>query len=234
MHLGFRAFSALAMAAVSPPLAQAQLHLSGRTTGFFDDLGEPNTTIVNAADHSSASFATGVPIPGSTQSKIMFENATFSNVASGDPIQTGLFTITNGMTQIGSGAPTAQFNLGLELTSPAGETVVLNNIKFHIDHTPNLPGSIPDSFSVSFDQPAPVKLQNTLVQFHVMVTPLDFLVPENATVEKGDITVSFSPIFTPVPEPATYALAGSVLLLAAVGYRRLRPGRLRPAIPAIA
>ena len=224
MYHALRALSALALAAgLSAPVAHAQLHLSGQTTGYFDDLSEANTTVVNAADHSSASFATGVPVMGSTQSKIVFQDATFTNVSSGDTLQSGLFTITNGMTAIGSGAPTARFNLGLKLTSPTSEAVVVDTITFHIDHTPNTPGAIPDIFSVSFDQPNPVTIDNTLVRFKVNVNPLDFQVPENATVKKGDILVSFTPVsFTPVPEPATYALWGSALLLGLVGCRRFR------------
>jgi MYXO-CTERM domain-containing protein len=232
MQICTRTLSALVLTAgLLAPVAHAQLRLSGYTTGSFDDLSEANTTVTNAADHSAASFATGIPVEGSTQSKITFKNATFTNVGSGEPIQTGLFTITNGMTQIGSGAPTARFNLGLHLTSPGNQDIAINTITFHIDHTPNLPDAIPDVFSVSFNQPEPVKLQNTLVRFHVDVSPLDFKVPENATVQKGDIRVSFSPVsFTPVPEPSTYAAWGAAVLLGLTGLRQYR--RRRSTAPA--
>lgn len=179
------------------------------------DLAEANTTVSNPPDVSTASFRTGVPVMGSTQSKIEFTNVNFSNCESGEPIQVGLFKITNGMTAIDSGAPIAKFNLGLELTSPAAQSLAVATLMFHIDHTPNLPGAVPDTFSVSFAQPAPVKVQNTLVQFHVNVDPLDFQLAENGTVRKG---ISF----TPVPEPATYALWGSALLLGVAAYRRNR------------
>lgn len=226
MLISSRTLSALVLSAgLLAPAAQAQLRLSGYTTGYFDDLSEPNTTVTNAPDHSSATFVTGIPVAGSTQSKIAFQNATFSNIGSGDPIQTGLFTITNGMTEIGSGAPSAQFNLGLYLTSPGGGSIAINTIRFHIDHTPNLPDAIPDAFSVSFEQPEPVKIQNTLVRFHVNVTPLEFAVPEDGTVEKGDIRVSFSEVFTPVPEPSTYAWWGAATLLGLVGMRQYRRRR---------
>lgn len=218
-----RKFLGLSAALIfSVSVAHAQLLLSGHTTGSFDDLGQPNTTVNNAPDGSWANFRTGIAASGSTQSSIEFANASFSNVGSGQPIQVGLFNIRNGMTLIGSGQHTAMFNLGLQLTSPEWQTLAINTITFHIDHTPNIVGAIPDTFSVSFEQPAPIKIQDTWVQFHVNVDPLDFQIAENATVRKGDITVSF----TPVPEPGTYALAGSVMLLGLAAYRRARGRRL--------
>jgi hypothetical protein len=99
--------------------------------------------VSNAPDGSWATFHTGIPVMGSTQSKIEFTNVTFNNVGSGEPIQVGLFNITNGMTAVGSGAPTAKFNIGLQLTSPVSQTVAISSILFHIDHTPNLSNSIP-------------------------------------------------------------------------------------------
>jgi hypothetical protein len=222
MHLRIRSLSALALGlALTCSVSHAQLLLSGHTIGSFDDLAEANTTVSNAPDGSWATFHTGIPVMGSTQSKIEFTNVTFNNVGSGEPIQVGLFNITNGMTAIGSGAPTAKFNIGLKLNSPVSETVAISSILFHIDHTPNLPGAIPDTFSVSFSQPDPIKIQNTLVQFHINVDPLDFQVAENATVQKGDITVSF----TPVPEPATYAAWGAALLVGFIALRRIRGER---------
>lgn len=219
MQFRTRLFAVIASGlALSATIASAQLQLSGRTIGSFDDLGEANTVVNNAADGSWANFTTGIASPGSTQSRIEFFNETFTNVGSGEPIQVGLFNITNGKTFLGSGAPIARFNLGLELTAPEGQSFALTTINFHIDHTPNGPGSVPDTFSVSFDQPEPVVIQNTLVQFHVNVDPLEFPIAEDATLQKGDITVTF----TPVPEPSTYAAVGSALLLGLVGYRSYR------------
>jgi hypothetical protein len=219
MQLAIRSLFILATGLVlTGSIARAQLVLSGHTIGSFDDLGEANTTINNAADGSWATFQTGIAAEGSVQSRIEFTNVNFSNVVSGEPIQIGLFNITNGMTEIGSGAPTARFNVGLQLTSPVSQMVAISTVNFHIDHTPNLPALIPDSFSVSFDQPPPVLIDNYLVQFTLNVDPLDFPLAENATTRKGDITVSF----TPVPEPGTYALWGSALLIGFVAYRRMR------------
>nr|WP_044891828.1 choice-of-anchor K domain-containing protein [Opitutus terrae] len=222
-------FAAALGLALTCSLAHAQLLLSGYTTGSFVDLSEPNTTVSNAGDGSWATFHTGIAATGSTQSKIEFSNTTFTDVASGDPIQVGLFEITNGMTLIGSGAPTAQFNLGLELTSPVMQSVALTQITFHVDHTPNLPGAIPDTFSASFTQPTAMKIGDYLVQFHVNFDPAEFQVAENTMVQRGDITVSF----TPVPEPATYAAWGAALLVGLVGYRRLR-ARSAASLPAAA
>jgi hypothetical protein len=213
--------------ALTCTVANAQLLLSGQTTGSFDDLAEPNTTVTNAADGSWATFHTGIPVSGSTQSKIEFTGAAFSNVGSGDPIQVGLFKITNGMTAVGTGAQTASFNIGLVLTAPDVESVAISSILFHIDNTPNIGGGIPDTFSLSFNQPAPIHIQNFLVQFHVHVDALDFQVAENTTTQKGDITV----FFTPVPEPATYAAWGAALLVGFVAYRRVRGGLTLPNLP---
>lgn len=225
MHRSIRSLSALASGLMlTAVLANAQLLLSGHTTGSFQDLTEENTTVTNSADGSSASFRTGVATEGSTQSRIAFENVEFNNVGSGQPIQVGLFDITNGVTVLGSGAETAQFDLGLHLTSPEMQTLALTTLTFHIDHTPNTPGAIPDTFGVTFEQPAPVQIQNTLVQFRVNVDPSEFQIAENGTTQKGDITVTF----TPVPEPSTYAAWGAALLVGFVGYRRFRASRASP------
>jgi hypothetical protein len=218
-----RILYALAILAVlSVPTARGQLLLSGHTTGSFDDLNQANTTVTNAADGTSASFFTGIPVAGSTQSSIEFTSVDFTDVGSGEPIQVGLFNIVNGRTVLGSGAPTANFNIGLELTAPEGLTLAISSILFHIDHTPNLPDSlIPDSFAVSFEQPDPILIQDTLVQFTIHVDPLEFPVGEDAMIQKGDITVSF----TPVPEPTTYAIGGSLLLIGLATYRRIRERR---------
>jgi hypothetical protein len=229
MYQRIRLISALACGlALAGGAAHAQLQLSGHTTGWFDDLAEANTSVTNSADHSHAVFQTGIASAGSTQSKIEFANASFSNVGSGEPIQVGLFDITNGKTLIGSGAPTARFHVGLHLTDPALQDMAVSTVTFHIDHTPNTPGAVPDTFSVSFDQPPPVKIQNTLVQFHLNVEPAEFQIREDATVQKGDITVTF----TPVPEPSTYAACGAALLLGLIALRRFRgakAGRLQAA-----
>jgi hypothetical protein len=231
MHTRIRSVLAAALGlALTGSLAHAQLQLSGHTTGSFDDLAEANTTVTNGAGGAWATFATGIPVSGSTQSQIAFTNDTFTNVHSGQPIQVGLFTITNGMTEIGSGAPTARFNLGLQLTSPTMQAVVLSTITFHIDHTPNLPGAIPDTFDVSFDQPGATHVGNYLVQFHVNFDPSSFQVAENATVRRGDVTVTFMP----VPEPATYALWGAALLVGFVAYRRFRGAKTLPSLTAAA
>lgn len=229
MHTRIRSVLAAALGlALTGSLAHAQLQLSGHTTGSFDDLAEANTTVSNGAGGTWATFATGIPVSGSTQSKIEFVNGTFTDVASGDPIQVGLFTITNGMTEIGSGAPTARFNLGLQLSSPTFDAVALSTITFHIDHTPNLPASNPDLFAVTFDQPSLQKIGNYLVQFHVNFSPTEFPVEENTSVQRGDVTVTF----VPVPEPATYAMWGAALLVGLVAYRRIRGAKTLPSLPA--
>lgn len=232
MHMRIRSLIAPIIGlALTCTVANAQLLLSGYTTGSFTDLSEAHTTVTNAPDGSSASFYTGVAASGSTQTKISFSNSAFSDVGSGSELQAGLFTITNGMTFIGTGAPTAKFNLGLVLTAPEWQEIALSEITFHIDHTVNtLEGTNPDIFSVSFDQPSPLYIGNTLVQFHVNFEPTDFQVKENATVQRGDVTVTF----TPVPEPSTYAAWGAALLVGFVAYRRIRGGQSLPSLSAAA
>lgn len=76
-----RSLSSLTIAFLfSGAVASAQLMLTGHTTGSFDDLSQPNTTVVNSADGSSASFRTGIPVAGSTQSSVAFTNVNFTNV----------------------------------------------------------------------------------------------------------------------------------------------------------
>lgn len=210
-----RKFLGLSAALIfSVSVAHAQLLLSGHTTGSFDDLGQPNTTVNNAPDGSWANFRTGIAASGSTQSSIEFANASFSNgFGSADPGWVVQHPQRHDAHRIGPAHRNVQSRT--QLTSPEWQTLAINTITFHIDHTPNIVRAIPDTFSVSFEQPAPIKIQDTWVQFHVNVDPLDFQIAENATVRKGDITVSF----TPVPEPGTYALAGSVMLLGLAAYR---------------
>ena len=228
MHLGIRSLSALALGlALACTGANAQLLLSGSTTGSFDDLAEANTTVMKSADGSTAKFYTGIPTPGSTQSKIEFTHVAFNNVASGEPIQIGLFTFKNGITYLGTGAPEARFEIGIKLTSPVAEMVAVSVINFHIDHTPNTAGAVPDTFSVSFNQPSPISINNTLVQFKVNVEPREFQIAENATMQKGDITVTF----TPVPEPSTYAAWGAALLVGFIAWRRVRSGLTNAVTP---
>jgi hypothetical protein len=216
--------------ALAVSLAHAQLLLSGYTKGSFQDLGEANTTVTNAPDGSWAHFATGIPATGSTQSMIDFTNASFSGVASGDPIQVGLFNIHNGRTLIGSGAPTAKFDLGLSLTDPAYGDLAVTTFTFEIDHTVNTAAGVPDSFTVLFDQPAPVQIGDYLVQFHVHFDPAEFQVGEDTSVQRGDVYVTF----TPVPEASTFAIGGALLLAGLIGYRRFRGRRSVPSLPAAA
>lgn len=231
MHSGIRSLLAVAAGlALTCSLANAQLLLSGYTKGSFVDLAEPNTTVTNAGDGSWATFETGIPVTGSTTSRIHFANDTFTDVAAGGVIQVGLFEIRNGMTEIGSGAHNALFDLGLQITSPHWQEIALTQIAFSIDHTPNLPGAVPDTFSASFMQPSAVKVGDYLVQFQVNFDPLEFQVPENTVTQRGDISVTF----TPVPEPSTYAAFGAALLVGLVAFRRFRGAKSPAGLPAAA
>ncbi|QYM80334.1 choice-of-anchor K domain-containing protein [Horticoccus luteus] len=200
--------------------ANAQLMLSGHTTGSFDDLSQANTTVTNAGDGSFAVYKTGIPANGSFQSSIVFNNATFSNVSSGDAIQVGLFTITNGIAKIGSSAHSAVFHLGLDLTSPSAQSLALSDFAFTLNHTPNLPDytNVPDAYSISFTPPPSTTIDGYKVWFDVVVSPSSFNLGEEASQVTGAVYVHF----TPVPEPSTYALCGAALLGGLVIYRRFR------------
>lgn len=231
MHMRISSLLAAALGlALTCSVANAQLSLSGHTTGSFTDLAEANTTVSNGPGGSWATFKTGIPYGASTQSMIEFTNETFTNVVSGEPIQVGLFTITNGITLVGSGAPTALFNLGLQLTAPEWQAAAISTITFHIDHTPNMEGGIPDTFSVSFGQPAPLLIADYLVQFHVNFEPTEFQIAEGSAVTRGDVTVTF----TPVPEPSTYAAFGAALMVGFVAFRRIRGNKTLPTLPVAA
>lgn len=231
MHIRIRSIiAAVSGLALAASLAHAQLLLSGYTKGSFQVLGEANTSVSNAPDGSWAHFETGIAATGSTKSMIDFTNDTFSNVSSGDPIQVGLFEIHNGRTLIGSGAPTAKFDLSLYLTNPTYGDVPVSTLTFEIDHTVNTAGGVPDTFTVMFDQPAPIMIDNYLVQFHVHFDPAEFQVSEDSTVQRGDVYVTF----TPVPEASTFAIGGAFLLIGLVGYRRFRSHRSEPTLPAAA
>ena len=110
------------------------------------------------------------------------------------------------------------------------QAVAVSTITFHIDNTPNGSDGVPDLFSVTFAQPAPVHIGDFLVQFHVNVTDPVFQVNENSTVQKGDITVTF----TPVPEPSTYAAIGAALLVGVITLRRFRGDKSLPGLPTAA
>jgi hypothetical protein len=218
--------------ALTGVVANAQLHLTGHTTGSFTDPLLPNTTVVNAVDGSAASFTTGVPHPPNTiPTSILFANNTFTNVSSGQDIQLGLFTIHNGSDNIGSDASNAIFHLGLVLTAPTAQTIALGPIDFGIDNTINTSGNpVPDIFQVTFSQPAPVWINGIEAFFHINFTPVSLSIPENTTLVKGDVTVTFSS----VPEPSTYAMWGAALLVGLIGFRSFRGRRNLPALSATA
>lgn len=209
--------------ALTCSMAHAQLMLSGRTTGSFDDLGQANTTVTNAGDGSFAVYKTGIPANGSFQSSIVFNNATFTDISSGDAIQVGLFTITNGIAKIGSSANSANFHLGLELTSPEMQSIALSDFTFTLNHTPNLPDytDVPDNYGITFTAPPTTTVNGYKVWFDVVVDPDSFSLGEEASQVTGAVYVHF----TPVPEPATYALCGAALLGGLVLFRRFRSSK---------
>src|SRR5690606_19856247 len=129
-------------------VAHAQLQISGNVYGSFDDLGQPNTTVTNSADGSYALFASGIPYTAAdTQSMIEFNGQSFTYIGEAW-VASDLFTITNGVTLLGSTAPTAAFNLSIEITDPSSGMHSLSTLVFGIDATPNTNGFNPDVFEL--------------------------------------------------------------------------------------
>jgi hypothetical protein len=202
--------------------AQA-LTLSGSTAGFFEGVSSGNTTITNTVDGSFASFRTGKPVSGSFKSGVTFTGSDFTGITSGDTFALGGIAYYNGITQIGTSSATALFDFYINLDSPTMSTLPLTTIKFGIDATINSPGSlIPDTFTASFTQPAPVLIDGTWVKFTINDLPGSTVVKENTIVTLADVTVTF---LNPVPEPATYGLMGALSLMGIAGYRRFRAQR---------
>jgi hypothetical protein len=200
--------------------AKADLVLSGETTGSFESAPiTPSTatvTITNDSTTDTALWQSGVGDPGAPTS-ILFQGEDFVDVTSGMPIDVGLFTIHNGIDELGTTADDAFFDLGLNLTTPVTESVFLTTFDFGINNTPNNPSLKPDTYSVNFTEPPPMYVDDYLVKFNVVFSPPVIAVGEGDTTTRGDVFVTF----TPVPEPSTYALWGALLLGGIIAYRRL-------------
>jgi hypothetical protein len=211
--------------AIGLALAASAAHaltLSGSTAGFFEGSSSGATVVSNIPDGSIASFRTGTPV-GSFKSGVAFSGDVFANVNSGDTFALGSLTYYNGITLIGTSSATALFDFYINLNSPTVSSLLLTTVTFGIDATVNTPGNlIPDSFTASFTQPAPVLIDGQWVKFTINDLPASTLVAENTSVQLADVTVTF---LNPVPEPATYGLMGAIGLMGLVGYRRFRAQR---------
>lgn len=208
--------------------AQAELVLSGMTQGFFQGVSNGNTVIENEADGSFASFRTGIPIPGSFQSGVVFDGQTFNNIVSGDTFSFGLVTYINGRTLVGTSSDTALLDFYIDLEDPALDPIFLTTVTFGIDATVNTQaGTNPDVFTASFIQPAPILIGGTLVTFRINDLQGIVNVAEDTYLQVADITVTY---LTPVPEPGTYGLMGAVGLMSLGAYRRFRGKRSNGAL----
>jgi hypothetical protein len=207
---------ALACLAVS---AQAELVLSGSTAGFFQGSSSGSTVVTNTVDGSFASYRTGVPIEGKTlKSGVEFDAVDFANIHSGDTFGLGFLTYFNGRTLVGTSSTTADLDFWLDLSNPDVAPFKLTTISFGIDATVNDGSLIPDVFTASFTQPAPLLIDGQLVKFTINNLPSSTEVREDSWVQLADVTVTF----TPVPEPATYGMIASAGLLGLAAYRRFR------------
>ena len=211
---------AILLLATAAGAAHADLVLSGQTSGFFQPSANPNTTIINTPDGSSASFLTGVPLEDSFKSGVLFEGHSFADIASGDTFSFGLLDYRNGITQIGTSSGSALLDFYLNFDDPAVGSLFLTTITFGIDATINTPSNlIPDAFTASFTQPPPMMIAGQWVKFTINDLPASVDVAENSNVNLGSVTVTY---LSPVPEPATYGLFGAIGLMGVVAYRRFK------------
>lgn len=213
--------------------AHADLLLSGTTSGAFEGTSSGNTVITNSGDGVNDSFRTGVPVSGSFKSGVVFTGQNFANVSNGDTFSLGVITYYNGITKIGTSSATALFDFYIDLSDPATPPLLLTTISFGIDATVNSPTDlVPDQFTASFTQPAPILIGDQWVKFAITDLPASTLVAENTWVQLASVTVTY---LSPVPEPATYGLFGAIGLLGLAAYRRFRGqhGRL-PFLPTAA
>jgi len=201
--------------------APAALVLSGNTAGWFQGTSSGSTVITNSVDGSSASFRTGVPISGSFKSGVAFTSSSFANIQSGDSFAFGMVRYYNGRTHVGTSSDNAVFDFYLDLSDPAMSPIKLSTITFGIDATVNDGTLVPDMFTTSFTQPAPVHIGDRWVTFTINDLPGSTQVDESTWLDLANVTVTFSP----VPEPATYGLMGALALGGLVAYRRFRGGR---------
>ena len=212
--------------------AQAEFVLSGMTQGFFQGVSNGSTVITNSPDDSFASFRTGIPIPGSFQSGVVFEGQTFENITSGDTFSLGLVTYINGRTLIGSSSNTALLDFYINLSDPVLDPILLTTITFGIDATVNTQaGTNPDVFTASFIQPAPMMIGGRLVTFKINDLQGVVNVKESTYLQIADVTVTY---LSPVPEPSTYGLMGAMGLMSLGAYRRLRGKRGNSAVAPVA
>ena len=199
--------------------ASADLLLSGHTAGAFEPSGGPYTTVTNSADGYNASFRTGVPVDGSFQSGVQFNGQDFVDISNGSTFSLGLITYYNGITQIGTSSANGVLDFYLDLSSPAMSPILLTTINFGIDATVNSGSLIPDQFTATFTQPAPVFIDGQWTKFTINDLPASTEVDENTWVRLANVTVTY---LSPVPEPSTYGLIGALGLVGLAGYRRLR------------
>ena len=201
-------------------VARADLVLSGTTAGYFQGVSSGDTVINNSVDGSLATFLTGVPIEDSFKSGVQFNGDSFTNIQSGDSFAFGLLTYFNGRTEAGTSSANAMLDFYVDLSDPAVDPFLLTTITFGIDATVQTPDSlVPDFFTASFTQPAPVLIGGQWVQFSITGLPTETAVMEDSWVELAEVTVTY---FNPVPEPSTYGMIGAAGLLGLVAFRRHR------------
>lgn len=223
------AISALGLAAALPS-AHAQLLLSGTSYGAFDDPALTYTSVSNSAAVSL--FESGVPYRpfapyNDTKTSIEFTSSTFADVGDGDQLDLGALQIENGITLLGTTAGWASMNLFLNLPEYGVLDFKLTTLLFTIDNTANGPGlaNVPDLFLVGHTAENSLVINGNRIHFDVQLTKPQFGAGDGASISEGsfaDLGLYATVNFTPVPEPSTYALWGTALLVGFVGLRRFR------------
>lgn len=217
--------------ALTGTVAQAQLLLSGSLTGAFQplnpgDRGFGYTTITNTS--SFTRFSSGQQYQGGGQTFIRLDNKTFANAGDGDILAFEFISIFNSNTLVNTTASYANLDLYMNFSDPDLAPFLLTTLTFDIDNTANVGGgSVPDLFFVSYTPLNSLMIGSSLVSFNLEF-PAGYAnfpgvsIPERTGARLGLLSLNVTE-FTPVPEPASFAGAGVVMLgLAGLVRRRRR------------
>ncbi len=216
MHYG-KLFVGMVLLFSTTSAMRAGTLLSGNTAAFFQPSANPNVTIANTTDGSNASFRTGVPVENSFKSGVVFNDGDFENIANGDTFSLGLLKYYNGLSRVGTSSGSSRLDLYLNFDDPAVGRVHLTTITFGIDATVNTHAHLtPDIFTASFQQPAPIWIDDQWVNFTIKGLPTSTAVAENTWTDLANLTVTVA-----IPETSTFAaLLGMGILAFTLRSRR--------------
>jgi hypothetical protein len=226
-----RVIASLAGLLITCSVAHAQLELSGSTYGVFSDPVGGVDTISNGKPTSL--FQTGTPYK-SPMSSIKFGGdsgaTSFDLSGDGDQDNFGKVTITNGSDLIGTDATSVSLDLFADFSNIGLDNFDLTTLTFSIINTKDgsTPGGVPDNYQVTATPLNSFTYNNVLVSFSLLnvgnansfFTSGGRWISEGKVGSENIILGVTETVLNPVPEPATYALWGCVLLLGAVVLKR--------------